>query len=620
VIDAILMGLLKANLAAGAAVLFVLAVRKLVRSRFGARAAYALWLAPLAAAAAVLLPHPQLVTPMSPMVRSAETAAISMADEFVAQAPARAQTGWPDALTLLFAAWLAGTLAAGALVLWRQRRFTATMGRLAPSETEGLFRAESPDVGPAVVGVFRPRIVAPADFEARFAPDERALILSHERAHLAGGDAAINALACAAQCVSWFNPLVHLAVRALRIDQELACDAAVIGRFPAQRRAYAELLLKTQIASQPLPFGCHWPAGADHPLKERIAMLKSPLPAGSMRRMGLVVAAALSVGIGGLAWSAQPSHLEPADAAKLVGPGETFLCKPDANRELHNCEIKGSPFAVIATAADVQREWPAEAKKAGLTGWVTLQCAPNLGSGRFESCKGYHYGGAAERPDLQTAFEQAAVRVIGVIRLKTKLTAHDAVLPPAGFYTIEFNDHPAMLGGPPVGPPTTRYPDFLPDLHGRVAAPVAVKTPASYAPEHYVLPPRAAEPRTRLNGLQPAAFKSIWIKKPTGDDLVALYPAEAAKANVSAALTMTCRIASDGLLYGCSVGPVDLSADTGTGITQATASDFKSAAMRMTALFQMDPAQIDEAGGTDGMIRIPVRFALPRAPQPVTPS
>ena len=36
--------------------------------------------------------------------------------------------------------------------------------------------------------------------------------------------------------------------RALRIDQELACDQAVVTRKPAQRRLYAEVLLKTQLA------------------------------------------------------------------------------------------------------------------------------------------------------------------------------------------------------------------------------------------------------------------------------------------------------------------------------------------------------------------------------------
>ncbi len=611
-IAAILSGLLQANLAAGAAVLLVLAARRIVRAWFGARAAYALWLAPLAAAAAVLLPHPQIATPIGPIVARAETAASSMAEAFTVEAPAAAaQANTPDAATLTFGLWLAGALAAAALVAWRQSRFTRAMGRLTASDTPRLFWAQSSGVGPAVVGVFRPRIVAPADFEARFAPAERALILAHEHVHLASGDAGINALACALSCLSWFNPLVHLGARALRIDQELACDAAVVGAFPQARRAYAELLLKTQIATQPLPLGCHWPAGAEHPLKERIAMLKSPLPASAMRAIGLAVAAGLTLGVGGLAWAAQPSHLEPAQADKLVKPGEAILCKPDANRELHNCEIKGSPFASIATAADVQREWPTQAKKAGLTGWVMLQCAPNLSVGRFEGCRGYHYGGAAERPDLQAAFEQAAVRVISVIRLKTKLTAHDDVLPPAGLYTIEFNDHPRMPGDLPSGPPVTHhFPDFLPVVPTEAKAPLA-KVSQAAPPARHIL---AAYQPTAEGGVAPVAFHSAWLQKPTGEDMARFYPAEALAKGLTGDVVMSCRVGADGRLSGCAIVRAEVSGDNGAA--PAPDPGFGAASLELAKLFQMEPTNA-QGFPTNGVeIRIPIRFALPRGFQP----
>ena len=49
----------QANLAAGAAILLVLALRAPARRRFGARLTYALWLLPPLAAAATLLPARQ---------------------------------------------------------------------------------------------------------------------------------------------------------------------------------------------------------------------------------------------------------------------------------------------------------------------------------------------------------------------------------------------------------------------------------------------------------------------------------------------------------------------------------------------------------------------------------
>lgn len=610
----ILMGLLKANLAAGVAVLVVLAMRSLVRPRFGAQASYLMWLAPLAAGLAVLAPHPAaraLIAPVAPIA----TAAV---EAFVATASASVSAG-PDVASIAFGLWVAGMLCAVALLLRRQAAFLSAMGRLEAVGATGVFRAEHPGVGPAVVGVLRPRIVAPADFETRFGAKERELILAHERVHLRRGDAAVNAIACAAQCLCWFNPLVHLAARLLRVDQELACDATVIDRFPAERRTYAELLLKTQLAGQPLPLGCHWPAGSAHPLKARIAMLKSPLPERAMRAMGLAVVASVTLGAGAMAWAAQPSHLEPADAARLLGPGQTFMCKPDANRELHNCEIKGSPFAVIATPADVAREWPAQAKKAGLTGWVVLQCTSNVTTGRLDGCAGYHYGGAAERPELKAAFEQAAVRVISVIRLKTNPTPNDAVLPRAGFYTIEFNDHPSLPGGPPANPPTTRYPDFLPMLPAPAKAPGHVKTPVSYAPESYTPPAGFAEPRTSVQSPQAAPFRSIWIKKPTGDDLVALYPPEAVTKGLTANVLMACKVGADGRLSGCDISRVDV---TGAHVPANPADDpgFGAATLELAKLFQMKPVNLQGAPTAGTVIHIPVMFRLPSPPQPVRPS
>jgi TonB family protein len=613
VIGLILAGVAKANLAAGVAVLIVAALRRPLRARFGARAAYGLWLAPLAVAVAVLAPHPQMVTPITPIMAGA----VAAADAFVAEGPdVAARDVVPDPQGLLFAVWLAGAAVMAGLLAWRQVRFVGSLGRLQPMAGAGgrLFRAQRDGVGPAVVGVLRPKIITPADFETRFGAPERALILAHEGAHLKAGDARANALACAIQCLGWFNPLAHLGAGLMRVDQELACDAAVIGRFPDARRTYAELLLKTQLATQPLPLGCHWPAGAEHPLKARIAMLRSPLPHRAMRGLGLCVAAATALGGATLAWAAQPGphgsalaptavianngHLEPAQAAKLVGPGETVLCKPDDRRELHNCRILGTPFAAIATPADVAREWPAQAKKAGLTGWVTLRCTANYDDQRLEKCEGFHYGGAAERPDLKAAFEGAAVRVISVIRLKAHPGPGDMAMDATPkFFTIEFNDHPNMPGGAPPNPPPTRYPDFLPGPPVP-ARPRASADPVSRVPVAYVAPAPAA----------PVVVKPDWVAKPTGVEFADAYPADALKADLDGAATLACAVSLEGRLTDCKV------ADE----TPAQAG-FGEAALKLSERFQLKPMSRDGQPVAGGRIRIPIRFVLPQGHAPAAP-
>jgi TonB family protein len=164
-----------------------------------------------------------------------------------------------------------------------------------------------------VVGFLQQHIVTPDDFTRRYSSAEQKLILAHEEVHLERQDARINALAALARCVCWFNPLVHLGAHAMRIDQELSCDAAVIEQRPKARRAYAETLLKTQLASRPLPVGCYWPApinanGAVHPLTERIDMLTRK-PLSQRRRIAATVAIlSLACAAGATAWAAQPER------------------------------------------------------------------------------------------------------------------------------------------------------------------------------------------------------------------------------------------------------------------------------------------------------------------------
>lgn len=176
----------------------------------------------------------------------------------------------------------------------RQRRFMADMGR--------------GEAGPAVVGFFRPRIVTPSDFADRFNPLEQKLVLAHENIHLERHDTRINAAVALARCVCWFNPMVHVGARMLRIDQEMSCDAAVVERRPRTRRAYAETLLKTQLAARPLPVGCYWPPAAVHPLTERVGML-TRRPFSEERRLASATAVvAMVAGAGFAAWSLQPAR------------------------------------------------------------------------------------------------------------------------------------------------------------------------------------------------------------------------------------------------------------------------------------------------------------------------
>ncbi|APO94946.1 TonB family protein [Xanthomonas vesicatoria] len=244
------------------ALLTCLLLRRPLRSWLGATAAYAIWASvPLALLAAVI-PGP----PMGAVVvRMPALAAIPFASDSAASAP--------DVQQWLVAVWLAGAVLS-ALILWRgQHRFLRSLGPLhAVDQTLWL---ATHDVGlPASLGILRPRIVLPIDFTTRYSADERALILAHERLHLRRGDLQANLLATVLLCIGWFNPLLHLAWRAFRLDQELACDAAVLARHPGKRRSYAGAMLKCQLGDRWSPLACHW--ATTHPLTQRIAALRAP--------------------------------------------------------------------------------------------------------------------------------------------------------------------------------------------------------------------------------------------------------------------------------------------------------------------------------------------------------
>jgi bla regulator protein BlaR1 len=291
-----------ATLALSVAVALAFLLSGRLRPRFGAGVAYATWWLVPAALLAVLLPAPIAEV----------TVAVAPATMPVAAVAAVTMPAVPfDPAPWLAVLWLFGALAM-ALRLWRQqRRFERDLGRLRPLR-DGLWLAQTSLGLPALLGVVRARIVLPDDFRLRYDARERRLMLAHERTHRRRGDHLANFAVAALRCVFWFNPLVHLAARFFRHDQELACDQAVIAAHPDSRRAYGEAMLKTLMADRQAPLGCHW--GFSHPLKERVMQLKSPMPRPWARRIGATTVALLALGTGSAVWSAQPARAPRAAA------------------------------------------------------------------------------------------------------------------------------------------------------------------------------------------------------------------------------------------------------------------------------------------------------------------
>ena len=121
------------------------------------------------------------------------------------------------AVSACMAAGLAGC---AAWLFWRRRRWTE-------QAMAGATVYVSADVGPAVVGLLRPRIVVPAWLVKAPALQQR-LVIAHEQSHLDAGDPQLLSLALLALVAMPWNLPLWWQLRHLRLAVEVDCDARVL--------------------------------------------------------------------------------------------------------------------------------------------------------------------------------------------------------------------------------------------------------------------------------------------------------------------------------------------------------------------------------------------------------
>lgn len=93
-----------------------------------------------------------------------------------------------------------------------------------------------------------------------------------------------------------------------------------------------------------------------------------------------------------------------------------------------------------------------------------------------------------------------------------------------------------------------------------------------------------------------------WLKRPSGEDMAANYPALATYMEIEGRASISCDVKASGTLVGCCVIS---EAPTGLG--------FGEAAVKMSAAFQMRPMTVNGNAVDGGTVRIPLNFKLPPA-------
>ena len=95
---------------------------------------------------------------------------------------------------------------------------------------------------PLTTGTFRSAILIPAEAD-EWTSERREVVLLHELAHVKRRDCLMQFIAQLTSAVYWFNPLVWVVTRRLRIERERACDDHVLG-LGTRASDYASHLLE----------------------------------------------------------------------------------------------------------------------------------------------------------------------------------------------------------------------------------------------------------------------------------------------------------------------------------------------------------------------------------------
>lgn len=186
-------------------------------------------------------------------------------------------------------ALLAALLLNGLQLAWRRRRWR--MGTVA-----GIPVYIARDVGPAVVGLLRPRIVIP-DWVLQTSPSRQVMVLTHEQSHLAARDPQVLTVALFLLVLMPWNLPLWWQLHRLRYAIEVDCDARVL-KAGADTGQYGETLI--DVSQRPSAYIGSVAAMSESTsfLEERIAiMVRDPAHWGSLLVLmsGCVSAALIAI-------------------------------------------------------------------------------------------------------------------------------------------------------------------------------------------------------------------------------------------------------------------------------------------------------------------------------------
>ena len=211
-----------------AALLFLLFAERFLTKRMGAVGTYALWLLVPLALIANNLPFDIVAVESTSITRFV-----------VGMTPNIAS----NEMNILFSVWAIGASAITSFVLVHHFSTWHSISRQKAFHTDAYYSSKA--ATPMLFGFIAPKILLPYSFKSVFSQSQQSLVLEHETMHQKHFDHVWNTLALVLAAMFWFNPLMWLALKSFRINQELACDYHVLkNKSEVERITYAKALVQ----------------------------------------------------------------------------------------------------------------------------------------------------------------------------------------------------------------------------------------------------------------------------------------------------------------------------------------------------------------------------------------
>lgn len=328
------MGFLLADAVIAVLIVIILFLKKALKAHISKRIQYNIWFLLLLA----------LAVPFLPVRQEGFLHAVNLAGVLKEALPAKgnaemgagkdvsgaAGTGWmqdfsvsvkgeriPFFSMVLFVLWLGGMAVIAGVTLSSGRKMRQLARSALPvqdQEINALFEECKKELGigrkvkiyssayvrsPVAFGLFRPSILLPIRVIGEFERKDIRYILLHELMHYRYWDIPVNYWVCLTRILYWFHPFVWYALKEMRTDREIACDAAVLAVLRQEDYTdYGNTLIQFAEKLSAASFSAASAmGGTKKQLKKRIISIAGFRPEGGWLKLksGLVLSAAVLI-------------------------------------------------------------------------------------------------------------------------------------------------------------------------------------------------------------------------------------------------------------------------------------------------------------------------------------